>query len=366
MPTANGGKPAAAEPRGAPPPSPRGAPPQSPAGGGARPPAAQSGASFSSGKGKREKRVRSATRKRGARGQGGKAKPKKKVETKKPPPPAAAVQPAAAVRPAAASATPLPLPGALPSANVSMGAPVQPAGAMQLGAPGVPMTPQSPPKKRKRERKNRHPGHWKPWSEQTWEERLEREKYQERRAAEREAQQAMPLSKSQKKKRRNEFVIPRAPRNTTQALMHGGVAMPDGGQNGDLAPSPMPSMQGLLSRSSFAHQENRCESESSDSDSDDGADDGGTGAGGRSNGVRTNGVAKAAVRPPRPPSPPPSQPGTPGSPLRHAGAGADAAMGVDMAALLDEKDQRIRELEAQNQRLCARLEALEARVSAQV
>jgi hypothetical protein len=324
-------------PRGAPP-SPRRAPPQSPSGSGARPAATQAGASASS-KGKREKRVRSATRKRGARGQGGKAKSKKKV-TKNPV--------AVVMRPSVLPAAPLlVLPAALLSSHAAISAPTQPAGLMHLGVE-MAMTPQSPPKKRKRERKNRH---WKPWSEQTWEERLEREKYQERRAAEREAQEAMPLSKNERKKRKrnNEFVIPRAPRNTTQALMHVNPTMSEDGQHGDLAPSPMTSMQGLLSRSSFAHQEDRGESESSDSDEDD--------AGHRVL-RRTNGVAKAAARPPSPQSPH-SPPGTPGSPLRQAGAEVEAAMGADVSAMLEEKDQRIRELEAQNEKLRARLEALE-------
>jgi hypothetical protein len=167
----------------------------------------------------------------------------------------------------------------------------------------------------------------------------------------------MPLSKNEKKKRKrnNEFVIPRAPRNTTQALIHVNPAMPEGGQHGDLAPSPMTSMQGLLSRSSFAHQEDRGESESSDSnDNDDGP-----------RAVRrTNGVAKAAERPPSPQSPH-IPPGTLGSPLRQAGAGVEAAMGAVVSAILEEKDQRIRELEAQNETLRARLEALEDRVKTQ-
>jgi hypothetical protein len=131
--------------------------------------------------------------------------------------------------------------------------------------------------------------------------------------------------------------------------------MPEGGQHGDLAPSPMTSMQGLLSRSSFAHQEDRGESESSDSnDNDDGP-----------RAVRrTNGVAKAAERPPSPQSPH-IPPGTLGSPLRQAGAGVEAAMGAVVSAILEEKDQRIRELEAQNETLRARLEALEDRVKTQ-
>ena len=289
--------------------------------------------------------MRSATRKRGARGQGGKAKSKKKV-TKNPV--------AVVMRPSVLPAAPLlVLPAALLSSHAAISAPTQPAGLMHLGVE-MAMTPQSPPKKRKRERKNRH---WKPWSEQTWEERLEREKYQERRAAEREAQEAMPLSKNEKKKRKrnNEFVIPRAPRNTTQALMHVNPTMSEDGQHGDLAPSPMTSMQGLLSRSSFAHQEDRGESESSDSDEND--------AGPRVV-RRTNGVAKAAERPPSPQSPH-SPPGTPGSPLRQAGAGVEAAMGEDVSVMLEEKDQRIRELEAQNESLRARLEALENNMKAQ-
>ena len=158
-----------------PPASPRGAPP-SPAG----PPPSLSGASSSTAKGKREKRVRSASRKRGSRGMGGKLRqkegkeaPKKKGQAAKAPVPP----------------VPLFLPNPPPQPAQAAGPPAQPVGMLPTHMRG-PMTPQTPPVKRKRERKHKY---WKPWSEQTWEERLEREKYQERKAAEREAQQSLPL-----------------------------------------------------------------------------------------------------------------------------------------------------------------------------
>ena len=123
--------------------------------------------------------MRSASRKRGSRGQGGKLRHKEQDVAKK--------KQAAAKAPA----PPVPIfPPSLPMQPAQSAAPpVQPVGMMPAHMRG-PMTPQTPPVKRKRERKNRV---WKPWSEQTWEERLEREKYQERRAAEREAQETLPL-----------------------------------------------------------------------------------------------------------------------------------------------------------------------------
>lgn len=335
-----------------PPPSPRGEPP---AGGRPAPlspskappfavaPSSSTGAGGGSveTKGKREKRVRSAARKRGSRGQGGKIKQKQKEKAKE----LAKKHAIAAVHASLHPARAAPVPGLPSAAMQSSSMPMQPVGMMppvpmHLSMPS-PMTPQSPPKKRKRERKNKH---WKPWSEQTWEERLERQKFEERRAAEKEAQQSLPLSKSKKKKRRNEFEMPRAPRNTTQALMHTHGESNDGHQRRDeIGPSAMPSMQGLLSRQSIAHRQWRDDNESSDSDDDD-------------NGKPSLGAAHqmtngtSAERPHSPHSPqspmsPVSPPGTPGEAI---------------AALREEqKDRRIQELEAQNQTLLDRLAAFE-------
>ena len=308
-------------PRTEPPPSPRGALP-SPAGD--RPhncPRANLSTPHSaeSKGGKREKRVRSATRKRGARGQGGKQKHKAKEVAKK----QALAATRAGVSEIQSVAAPLPTnihPNPLSHAIQSAMVPFQPVGMLPTGEP---MTPQSPPKKRKRERKNRN---WKPWSEQTWEERLERERYQERRAAAKEAQESLPLSKKKKKRARNEFEMPRAPRNTTQALMHADSSH----QNGDAEPSSMPSMEGLLSRQAIANRKWAKDMNES-SDSSDEAEMGHS----RSNGAATH-------RSPSPQSPlsPRSSRGSPESELARIKAAA--------AAEVDEKDRRIVQLEEHN------------------
>lgn len=107
-------------------------------------------------------------------------------------------------------------------------------------------------------------------------------------------------------------------------------------------------MEGLLSRQSiadrqWAHDDN----ESSDSD-----DDTSTSRPRAPAQPQTNGAA--AARPPSPPSP--RSPMSPRSPLNGCEMGA-------MKNAVDEKDQRIRELEMQNQMLRARLAALEAGAS---
>jgi len=295
--------------------------------------------------------VRSNVRKRGSRGQGGKLKQKEKEKAKdlakKLSTPAALN--AATVAPVPTFNQPVqthPVNSTIYSASM----PMQPVGMMphlpmHLTMPN-PLTPQSPPQKRKRERKKKH---WKPWSEQTWEERLEREKFEERRAADKEAQESLPLSKSKKKKRRNEFEMPRAPRNTTQALMHT-QENNDGNQNRDeTGPSSMPSMEGLLSRQSMAHRQWRDENESSDSDDEDNNLGIGSAAAAANGVSRTNGTA--AGQPELPHSPqspmiPVSLPGTPGEAIS--------------ALREDQKDRRIQELEAQNKSLLQRLDDLQA------
>lgn len=329
-------------PRTQPPPSPRGALPS---------PAAEQHAVADMGlsadsKGKREKRVRSATRKRGSRGQGGKAKHKSKEAAKK--------KMLAGARPAISPAAPtiMSFQSNMPPLSMQpVGMPMQPLGVLPSFVP-LPTTPQSPPKKRKRERKNRN---WKPWSEQTWEERLEREKYQERKAAQRAAQESLPLSKNKKKKHKHEFVMPRAPRNTTQALMNGhGGAVSDTqyNQNGNMEPTSMPSMEGLLSRQSIADRQwARDDNESSDSEDDPSASRPRTPTHPHANG------AAAACPPSHPcsrsamslPSPPNC-------------SEMDAMKTA--AASAHEKDRRIRELETQNELLRARLAAVEATAAA--
>lgn len=129
-------------------------------------------------------------------------------------------------------------------------------------------TPSGQKRKRSRERKNRQ---WKPWSEQTWQERLARENFEEERAAALEAaQQSKPDSpshKKKKKKRNNEYVdIPRAPRNPTQNLIPDEPEEEEGGRMDQ--PSSVPSMQGLLSRKMVSFTESRGEGDSSDDDDD--------------------------------------------------------------------------------------------------
>jgi hypothetical protein len=167
-------------------------------------------------------------------------------------------------------------------------------------------------------------------------------------------------SKSKKKKRRNELQVPRAPRNTTQALMDMD-SMAGAAQDG-MGPSSMPSMEGLLSRQSIAHRQWKDENESSDSDSDTEERTSAQSAGNRS----------AAQNPPRPHSPPsPHSPGSPASPPRSPPGTPGTALAALKAAssaapppltLDDEdKDKRLRELEAENASLRARVAALEAR-----
>jgi hypothetical protein len=303
-------------PRNEPPMSPRGALPSPAADRPHNRPTPHSAECESKG-GKREKRVRSATRKRGSRGQGGKQKHKAKEVARK----QALAATRAGVSEVQSVAAPLPTnihPNPVSNAIQSAMVPFQPVGMLPNGEP---MTPQSPPKKRKRERKNRN---WKPWSEQTWEERLERERYQERRAAAKEAQESLPLSKKKKKKARNEFAMPRAPRNTTQALMHADSSH----QNGDAEPSSMPSMEGLLSRQAIANRQwAKDMNESSDSSDEEQ----------RGHSSRSNGAA-AERTPHRSPLSPRSSLGSPESELARIKAAAEA----------DEKDRRIVQLEEHN------------------
>ena len=99
--------------------------------------------------------------------------------------------------------------------------------------------------KRARVRKNRS---WKPYSQQTWEERLEREQAEERKAAEKNKQSGSvhnSSSKRAKRRKTNEFEMPKAPRNTTQNLLH---TTDYYSEDFDVNQRQMPSLQGLLSR----------------------------------------------------------------------------------------------------------------------
>ena len=303
-------------------------------------------------KGKREKRVRSATRKRGARGQGGKQRKKMKLEEAK-------KSRGVALSAAAATACPV-LPRqqhelAPAEATAQPGMPAQPVGMMPGPThAGSPMTPLSPPLKRKRERKSRT---WKPWSEQTWEERLRREKYQERRAAEREAEQVLPLSKSKRKKRRREIELPKAPRNTTQALIiqhmesvPGGGAESEGVFNDMNGASSMPSMQGLFSREALAHRQWRDERDSSDSENSD--DLGQEHTSTKSSKAEEPGRTQLCTTRSRSPE---ALPGTPGE--------GPGGQNLDSSDVVDGKDARIRELEAHNRHLLARVAVLEAQAA---
>jgi hypothetical protein len=122
--------------------------------------------------------------------------------------------------------------------------------------------------KRTRVRKNRN---WKPYSQQTWEERLEREQAEERKAAERNKQSAGNGSSSKRAKRRrtDELEMPKAPRNTTQNLLHTSEYY---GEDFDVNQRQMPSLQGLLSRETIRLKFLRDENSRPTSDDEDGED----------------------------------------------------------------------------------------------
>ncbi len=207
--------------------------------------------------------------------------------------------------------------------------------------------------KRVRSRKNRN---WKPYSQQTWEERLERELAEERKAA---AQGKLvgglnsSTSKRAKRKRSNEIEIPKAPRNTTQNLLH----TTDYGEDLDVNHRQMPSLQGLLSRETirlkFLGGDNSRPS-SDDEDQDRGNNtnqQGGSQADDEDQGPQMNSPAYSSV-------------GSVGSPCpdlspHHYSITAGSSGGGGGACRDLERDELLQELRDENRRLRARVETLE-------
>ena len=187
-------------------------------------------------------------------------------------------------------------------------------------------------KRRPRERKNRK---WKPFSEMTWQEKLEREEYEAKRAEKRDVEVLDPPSRSKRarKKRRGIIDIPRAPRNTTQGL----IDQRAGRQEEQLEDrdfeggSRMTSMQGLIHRGILAE-------ESSDDEFDSERDSSG-------HSVGKNGSPGGSCSPVTP---------LPG----------DLGAGVAGQEEQDDRDRRIRDLEAENSLLRARIRTLEDRAAA--
>lgn len=78
--------------------------------------------------------------------------------------------------------------------------------------------------------------------------RLEKERDEERKAEEAAAAQEATMSKRKKRKRGKEFEVPRAPRNTTQNLLHTDSDLYDDDVQNVTAQAPTSTMFGLLSR----------------------------------------------------------------------------------------------------------------------
>lgn len=181
-------------------------------------------------------------------------------------------------------------------------------------------------KRRPRERKN---SKWKPFSEMTWQEKLEREEFESKRAEARDAEVVEPASRSKraKKKKRGIIEMPRAPRNTTQGIIEQRAG--EEGERSETAVdgSRIASMQGLITRNLLD------ESSDEDSDSDDDDKDSAHGAG---------------------------KMDSPGGNCSSVTSPCEAFSAHNGHTDLDEKDRRIRELEAQNASLQERVRALEA------
>ncbi len=207
--------------------------------------------------------------------------------------------------------------------------------------------------KRVRSRKNRN---WKPYSQQTWEERLERELAEERKAA---AQGKFvgglnsSTSKRAKRKRSNDIEMPKAPRNTTQNLLH----TTDYGEDLDVNHRQMPSLQGLLSRETirlkFLGGDN---SRPSSDDEDQG--------GGNNENQQGGSQADDEEQGPQMNSPAYSSVGSVGSPCpdlspHHYSITAGSSGGGGGGSRDLERDELVQELREENRRLRARVETLE-------
>ncbi len=96
--------------------------------------------------------------------------------------------------------------------------------------------------------------------------RLEQERQDDRKAALAASLEA-PGSKRKKRKRAKELVIPRAPRNTTQSLLHADADGDPGAENANT--TSISSMQGLFSRETLRMAVQSCDESSSDEDGSD-------------------------------------------------------------------------------------------------
>ena len=169
----------------------------------------------------RVKKVRSSLRKRGSRGKGKGRKEKNAVE-------AAAIQ------------------------------------QQDTSQPDVTM--ENPKPKRRRERKNRK---WKPYSAMTWQEKLEQEKKESIKAEQMDNPFDAPSSRRKKRKKSTEINMPRAPRNTTQSLIHADSTEYERASLDLERRVVIPSMQGILSREILKNGRNSDSHEdSSDDDSE--------------------------------------------------------------------------------------------------
>ena len=205
-------------------------------------------------------------------------------------------------------------------------------------------TPQQP--KRARIRKNRN---WKPYSQQTWEERLEREHAEERKALEKSQRITgvhSSSSKRSKRKRSNDIEIPKAPRNTTQNLFHTNDYY---GEEFDMNQRQMPSLQGLLSRETIRLKFLRDENSRATSDDENPV----SGANGEARGEDDNG--------PQMNSPAYSSVGSVGSPCADLSPEhhSVAALSVSGMSRDLERDEMVQRLTEENRRLRCRVETLE-------
>jgi hypothetical protein len=95
---------------------------------------------------------------------------------------------------------------------------------------------------------------------------LEQEREDDRKAALAATLEA-PGSKRKKRKRTKEIVIPRAPRNTTQSLLHTDADADPGAESAN--PATVSSMQGLFSRETLRMAVENSDASSSDEDGSD-------------------------------------------------------------------------------------------------
>eukprot|EP00960_Hanusia_phi_P069091 767000-Hanusia_phi.AAC.2 len=119
--------------------------------------------------------------------------------------------------------------------------------------------------KRRRERKNRK---WKPYSAMTWQEKLEQEKKESIKAELTDNPFDVPAGRRKRRRKSTEINMPRAPRNTTQSLIHADSTDYERSTLDLERRVIIPSMQGILSRETLKNGRNfDSHEESSDDDS---------------------------------------------------------------------------------------------------